>query len=55
MTLGFVLTPPSNEFADAITRRFPPHVLHQAGANSESSLKRTAKALSSLKRTSRNF
>ena len=38
---SFASAPPSNEFADAITRRFPPHVLHQAGANSKSSLKRT--------------
>jgi hypothetical protein len=30
MTPSFVSAPPSNEFADAITRRFPPHVLHQA-------------------------
>jgi hypothetical protein len=30
MTSSFVSAPPANEFADAITRRFPPHVLHQA-------------------------
>ncbi len=34
MNPSFVSKPPSNEFADATTRRFPPHVLHQAGANS---------------------
>jgi hypothetical protein len=42
MNAGFVFTPPSNEFADARTPLFPDGLAHQAGANSKSSLKRTA-------------
>jgi hypothetical protein len=59
MTPSFASAPPSaqadasrtNEFADGIALRKPQRAFHQAGANSKSSLKRTAKSLSSLKRT----
>jgi hypothetical protein len=51
MTPSFASAPPSNEFADGIALRFPQRAFHQAGANSKSSLKRTAKSLSSFQRT----
>jgi hypothetical protein len=51
MTSSFASAPPSNEFADARTPLFPDGLAHQAGAKSKSSLKRTAKSLSSFQRT----
>jgi hypothetical protein len=45
ISTSFVYQPPSNEFADALRAGSPRKEAHQAGANSKSPLKWTAREL----------